>query len=160
LPQGVFNDEFFQQHPNINIDIHDKEFGWMLEKVDHTGKGGIHPDWNTDWKNWLERQQGSISKEDILQQLQVMKEKYGSILSKGKPATMSHKSWLNYLARMRNAAKKLPTWLGEFRIVTLDELKYMLDKLHTWEPSDKDRQFIEEIMEEMRKRDQPFGPLP
>ena len=95
LPQAIFTAERLKKWC-LNIDIHDKKYGWDIDPQYHTGKDGLHAKgWNPDWQEWTDKWDRSPKKRpkvaDVEKQLKVMKSKYKDLLAFGKPATSNYK---------------------------------------------------------------------
>jgi RHS repeat-associated protein len=81
LDKAIFTDSFLKDHGlQFEIDIHSKEYGWMLRAKDHTYTGGIHPQgWSKDWIKWIQEHEDKgtkITKAMIDEQVTKMKVKY------------------------------------------------------------------------------------
>ncbi|MDP1561583.1 MAG: RHS repeat-associated core domain-containing protein [Pirellulaceae bacterium] len=94
LPQAIF------EQLNIpGIDINDGEYGYILRAQDHVEKGGIHPTgWDDDWRVWLSKEKGPITKEKVDAQLKKMmgSEKYKDIYANGFKTKRSWNAWKTY----------------------------------------------------------------
>ena len=99
--------QFQDKFSAAGLDINAADFGVILEEVDHTGKGGIHPSWNRSWAEFFEKYPNA-SKEQILGQLKKMKAmpEYRSILGKGVKAPLSYSAWRPAAAAARQKAAK------------------------------------------------------
>jgi RHS repeat-associated protein len=118
LPKEVFDgsENDLLKRNGLNTNINSKEYGWMLQGKDHQGSRdlgtkGVHPEWNSDWKKWIEKNKGTFSQKDLDKQVDLMKKKYGLTddagkALKGTPAEMSWKDWQAKLKAAREAAEK------------------------------------------------------
>lgn len=84
-------ESYFRQ---AGLDIDAKEFGYILEDVDHYRKGGIHPGWNSAWRNFF-MLNPKATKEEILQRLREMENQpdFKNKLSRGCRAKVSYDKW-------------------------------------------------------------------
>jgi hypothetical protein len=64
--------QFEAQFMKAGLDINRPEFGMILEQIDHTGTGGIHPNWNKEWSDFFARNPNP-AKSRILRQLNKMR---------------------------------------------------------------------------------------
>jgi RHS repeat-associated protein len=101
LPQAIFDQRFFSNHPNLQgvIDIDDAKWGWVMDSRWHTGSQGIHPQWNRDWQAWVNNMDANgteITEQCIEGQLRKMmaSPQYSTPLSYGGPAQYNYDDWL------------------------------------------------------------------
>jgi hypothetical protein len=94
------------------LDINRPEFGIILEQIDHTGIGGIHPNWNKEWADFFARNPNP-SKSRVLIQLNKMRNdsRFKGILFKGVRVKIGYIKWqkLTAIARegiVRKASRK------------------------------------------------------
>jgi RHS repeat-associated protein len=100
----------------IKIDINDSKYGWMLQGKDHQGNNamdskGVHsgdPEWNKDWKKWLDKRNNKFTQEELDQQVEVMKKRHGLVdkngkVIKGSPAPFSKCDWDEALRKTRES---------------------------------------------------------
>src|SRR5687767_6963740 len=93
-----------------NVNLHSKDYGWVLEDVDHTEIDRLSESWQKDMDNWLQEQskagKSHISKADLDDQIGKMKSKWGLVNDKGVPikgkqAVGDWKGRSNYYSKIR-----------------------------------------------------------
>jgi len=70
-PQEVFTPDFLKEN-NLRLNPHDKNNGRMLPADTHAA---LHPDWNDDWKDWVDDQKArgkKITDKGVKKQLNKM----------------------------------------------------------------------------------------
>jgi RHS repeat-associated protein len=96
LPQQVFSD-YGSYIANLNINIHDAQWGWILPDTAHAQ---LHPAWNNEWANWFRSKIArgeAITLQAIRAKLASMLRdpRYARYLNQGVPANVSYFEWSN-----------------------------------------------------------------
>ena len=86
-------------------DIDAKEYGTMLDSKLHTGKGGLHPRYNNEWKKFKEANPNATKAEIEAFKDKLKRETFKDIFDTGTPATQGHKEWLNANRRAARLAR-------------------------------------------------------
>ena len=99
--------QFEHKFVAAGLDIDDAEYGVVLEALDHTGQGGLHPSWNREWGAFFEKHPNA-DKSQIIAQLEKMKKsaQYSSALSKGVKTKLSYMAWRKSANQARKVATK------------------------------------------------------
>lgn len=102
LPQSIFTPELLSKLES-KINIHSKEFGWILDDKLHDSIHGVEA-WNKQWQEWFgkaRRKNVKITDEMIMAQLKRMTNKSASIFKTGVRAQVSYSQWPGYLRTFR-----------------------------------------------------------
>ena len=99
--------QYASQFASAGLDINAAEFGVILEGLDHTGVGGIHPSWNRVWSEFFQKSP-KATKAQVLNQLAKMKNmpEFSSLLVKGTKASLSYGAWRTAADQARRKAAK------------------------------------------------------
>ena len=99
--------QYASQFASAGLDINAAEFGVILEGLDHTGVGGIHPSWNRVWSEFFQKSP-KATKAQVLDQLAKMKNmpEFSSLLVKGTKASLSYGAWKTAADQARRKAAK------------------------------------------------------
>ena len=97
--------QYASQFASAGLDINAAEFGVILEGLDHTGVGGIHPSWNRVWSEFFQKSP-KATKAQVLDQLAKMKNmpEFSSLLVKGTKASLSYSAWRTAADQARRKA--------------------------------------------------------
>jgi RHS repeat-associated protein len=100
--------QFEHKFVTAGIDIDAAEYGVILEALDHTGQGGLHPSWNRDWGAFFEKNPNA-TKSQIIAHLEKMKksDQYSSILGKGVKTKLNYSAWRRAADQARKATTKV-----------------------------------------------------
>jgi len=100
--------QFEHKFVTAGIDIDAAEYGVILEALDHTGQGGLHPSWNRDWGAFFEKNPNA-TKSQIIAHLEKMKksDQYSSILGKGVKTKLNYSAWRKAADQARKATTKV-----------------------------------------------------
>src|SRR5262249_55324687 len=92
LPQEIFTPDFLKAR-GLKININSPRWGYMLQGIDHIGKGGLHLEgWNQAWLDWIKLQDEKgipITEQSIAEQLEEMRgsNKFKKFFDRGMKAT-------------------------------------------------------------------------
>ncbi len=117
FPQAIFDPnknggtDILRRNGIFLLDINAQGCGWMVQGKDHRGSvnlatKGVHPEWDQEWKKWLDSNKNRFTEKQLWAKLERMKLKYNLVDVKGesmtgKPAQMSYSDWVTHLARRR-----------------------------------------------------------
>jgi RHS repeat-associated protein len=99
LPRAIFKPDVLKALGLPDINIHDSQWGWDLQTLDHQD---VHPEWNRDWQKWVDRKLQSgkkVSEAELRMKVTQMKNKYG-LKKLGKPVTC------NYFNRKKSVLRR------------------------------------------------------
>lgn len=103
----VIPQEFATEFSRVGMNIHDAKFGWVLEADFHTGKAGLHPAWNNEWRSFFNQYQSqgrTPTAADIERQLSRMKTQFASQLANGSAAKLGYDAWKSAARKARREA--------------------------------------------------------